>query len=229
MKECPSTAYAGESQINGRRQKFMPVMAAKVDVHRDLSVARARGAAGNMVAHRAAMTGIGLQRLAHTDPQRFERIQKGRVVPVLAPATRRRTPAHKFPGLEMGPAPAGHGKVFVRSNQHSGSMHPLQTLPESEAVNSCPPQAAPPWRALTTRMYRLCFSPRRAAPTFSSTGAGNPHSCWTTQNLRNTPPAEVRLGLSPAYPNAARRSWRRSPPPRASERRSISNDKNENG
>lgn len=197
MKECPPTAYTREAQLDGRRRKLMPVMAAQVYVHRNLAVARARGTADNMVAHGAAMTRVYLQRLAHTGPQCLKRIKESRVVPVFAPAAPHRTPARKFPGLEMGPAPAGHGKVFVRSNQHSASMRPPQTPPDSEAVNSSLPVANAPWRANTTRMHRLCFLPQNAARKISRTGAGKRHSCCTTQNLRNTVPAGVRLASRP--------------------------------
>ncbi len=39
MKECPSTAYAGETALDREVQQRIPVMAAQRDIHRHAPVA----------------------------------------------------------------------------------------------------------------------------------------------------------------------------------------------
>ena len=105
MKEGPGQAQAGEAQRYGGFQQGMPVMPGKGDVYGQSLVLARRRAANRCVPKRATMARCNEKRLARLRPQRFQCIQKCRVVPVFTSTEPPATMTGQLANTEVWPAP----------------------------------------------------------------------------------------------------------------------------
>lgn len=119
VKEMPSEAEAGEALPLRRRQQGVPVMAGKSYVGRDGPVHGIRDTANMRVPQLTAMTGIDHKRLADVRPQRLQRIEETRVVPVFPATEPAYASASQLTRRKMRPAPAGSIEFGNALNQHA--------------------------------------------------------------------------------------------------------------
>lgn len=137
MNEILARADACETAALGGAVKKPAAVPVERDVYSHLAMARTRRAAYHGIANGAAMARVDDERPAHERAQRFEGVEKGRIVPVFSPAATIVTAAGEFLRPEMRPAPIRERNIFVRRVEHACSITPRMTLQDWETVEFC--------------------------------------------------------------------------------------------
>lgn len=105
MQEAPRKAEPGEPAPDSRRLQGVPVMPGERDVNREPPVLREGCAADGCVPLGAAVPGRNVQGMPRLGPQRLQRIEKVRRVPIFPSAEPPGTMAGKLANGKMRPAP----------------------------------------------------------------------------------------------------------------------------